>query len=99
QRSRSGSCRGILSESAQENDYTRLQIRLEQLCRNYSKYVQSVVMRDSAGIVFVFVVDKISRDRLRNNREIYEETANPKSYKQQEKIDEKEKSFSREEGT
>ena len=50
-------------------------------------------------IIFVFVVDKISRDRLRNNREIYEETANPKSYKQQEKIDEKEKSFSREEGT
>jgi len=44
----------ILSESAQENDYTRLQIRLEQLCRNYSKYVQSVVMRDSAGIVFIW---------------------------------------------
>ena len=44
----------ILSEAVQENDHTRLQIRLEQLCRNYSKYVQAIVIRDSAGIVFIW---------------------------------------------
>ena len=44
----------ILSESAQEGNPARLQVRLEQLCRNYSKYVQAVLIRDSAGIVFTW---------------------------------------------
>lgn len=45
---------GILSESAQEGDSARLQVQLEQLCRNYSKYVQAVLIRDNAGIVFTW---------------------------------------------
>jgi len=44
----------ILSESAQENDPTRVQSRLEQLCRNYSKYTQAVLIRDTAGIIFMW---------------------------------------------
>ena len=31
----------ILSESAQERNPTQLQVQLEQLCRNYSKYVKA----------------------------------------------------------
>jgi len=45
---------GILSESAQEGNSARLQGQLEQLCRNYSKYVQAVLIRDNAGIVFTW---------------------------------------------
>ena len=44
----------ILSESAQEGNPARLQVQLEQLCRNYSKYIQAVLIRDSAGIVFTW---------------------------------------------
>ena len=44
----------ILSESAQGDDSARLQVQLEQLCRNYSKYVQAVLIRDNAGIVFTW---------------------------------------------
>ena len=44
----------ILSEAAHESDSVRLQVQLEQLCRNYSKYVQAVLIRDSAGIVFIW---------------------------------------------
>ena len=44
----------ILSESAQGDDSARLQVQLEQLCRNYSKYVQTVLMKDSTGIVFIW---------------------------------------------
>ncbi|MGI5088779.1 diguanylate cyclase [Treponema vincentii] len=45
---------GILSESIHEADSARLQVQLEQLCRNYSKYVQAVLIRDNAGIVFIW---------------------------------------------
>lgn len=44
----------ILSESAQKGNSAWLQVQLEQLCRNYSKYVQTVLIRDSAGIVFIW---------------------------------------------
>ena len=44
----------ILSESAQERNPTQLQVQLEQLCRNYSKYVKAVLLRDSTGIVFIW---------------------------------------------
>ena len=44
----------ILSESAQEANPARLQVQLEQLCRNYNKYIQTILMRDSAGIVFIW---------------------------------------------
>ena len=44
----------ILSESAQAGNPARLQVQLEQLCRNYSKYVQAVLIKDSAGIVFIW---------------------------------------------
>ena len=44
----------ILSEAAQESNSTRLQAQLEQICRNYSKYVQTVLMRDSVGIIFIW---------------------------------------------
>ena len=44
----------ILSEAAQEGNSVRLQGQLEQLCRNYSKYVQAILIRDSAGIVFIW---------------------------------------------
>ena len=44
----------ILSEAAQEGNPARLQLQLEQLCRNYSKYIQAIVIRDNAGIVFIW---------------------------------------------
>lgn len=44
----------ILSESAQAGNPARLQVQLEQLCRNYSKYVQAILIKDSAGIVFIW---------------------------------------------
>ena len=47
----------IVSEAAQETDLARLQPRLEQLSRNYEKYVQAVVVKDSTGIVFIWPKD------------------------------------------
>lgn len=47
----------ILSESAQEPDLARLQPQFEQLCRNYQKYVQAVVIKISTGIVFTWPKD------------------------------------------
>ena len=40
-------------------------------------------------IVFIFIIDRISRDRLKNNMKIYEEITAGKAYKEQEMIDEK----------
>ena len=47
----------IVSESAQEPDSARLQPQFEQLCRNYQKYVQAVVIKDPTGIVFTWPKD------------------------------------------
>ena len=44
----------ILSEYARDGNPTRLHVQLEQLCRNYSKYVQTILIKDSAGIVFIW---------------------------------------------
>ena len=40
-------------------------------------------------IVFIFIIDKISRDRLKNNMKIYEKITAGKAHKEQEMIDEK----------
>ena len=47
----------IVSESAQKPDSARLQPQFEQLCRNYQKYVQAVVIKDPTGIVFTWPKD------------------------------------------
>jgi len=47
----------IVSESAQEPDSARLQPQFEQLCRNYQKYVQAVVIKDPTGILFTWPKD------------------------------------------
>ena len=44
----------ILVERSDATDSARLQIRLEQLCRNYRKYVHTVLIRDSAGVLFTW---------------------------------------------
>ena len=40
-------------------------------------------------IVFIFIIDRISRDRLKNNMKIYEGITAEKAHKEQEMIDEK----------
>ena len=40
-------------------------------------------------IVFIFIIDRISRNRLKNNMKIYEEITAEKAHKEQEMIDEK----------
>ena len=44
----------ILVEQSDAIDSTRLQIKLEQLCRNYQKYVHTVLIRDAAGVLFAW---------------------------------------------
>ena len=39
--------------------------------------------------VFFFIIDRISRDRLKNNMKIYEGITAEKAHKEQEMIDEK----------
>ena len=47
----------VVSASVQEAEPVRLQPRFEQLCRNYQKYVQAVVIKDSTGIIFTWPKD------------------------------------------
>ncbi len=44
----------ILVEQSNVIDSTRLQIKLEHLCRNYRKYVHTVLIRDAAGVLFTW---------------------------------------------
>lgn len=42
----------VFADQGQESDSARLQLKLEQLCRNYQKYIRTVLIRDSAGVLF-----------------------------------------------
>ena len=46
-----------VAEHSEQSDSALLQIRLEQLCHNYRKYIQTVLIRDSAGVLFVWPQD------------------------------------------
>lgn len=42
----------VFADQSSEDDSILLQTKLEQLCRNYQKYIRTVLIRDSAGILF-----------------------------------------------
>ena len=45
---------GEIFEQTEENDLARLQTQLDRLCRNYRKYVQTVLIRDENGVLFIW---------------------------------------------
>lgn len=44
----------LLSQNAQNSDPNHLQTQLEQLCSNYQVYIQAALIRDAAGVIFVW---------------------------------------------
>lgn len=44
----------LLSHNAQQSDPNHLQTQLEQLCSNYQTYIQAALIRDTAGVIFIW---------------------------------------------